>query len=119
MSFRERMHPAVSRLEEAVFQRLSELHLTGAMVTQKPIVLRQTLPDFWWIQKRKVLFLDGEQVHQDKQELDEEIQNMLEAMGFSVLRITYKPVSGVEANRRLAEKIVDEQVKEFLGVTDE
>jgi very-short-patch-repair endonuclease len=112
--WRSRMHPTVSRAEEIVFQELSRLHLTGAMVTQKPIVLRQTIPDFFWIEKRKCVYLDGEQAHAGKEELDQEIVDMLEVRGFSVLRITYKPpLSGT----RLAEIIGD--IREFIGETEE
>lgn len=112
MNYKERMHPQVSRAEELVFRELSRQGLTGAMVTQKPIVLRQTIPDFWWIQKRKVIYLDGEQAHREKQELDLEVQEQLECMGFQVLRIGYKPplVAGSEQFKRVMELI-----REFVG----
>ena len=63
------------------------------MVTQKPIVLKATIPDFCWVNKRKIVYLDGIQVHQkDKtQQKDEDIDNMLEAQGWDVLRIPYEP----------------------------
>lgn len=111
--FRERMHPPVSRAEIMVFEELSRLHLTGCMVTQKPIVLRQTLPDFWWISKRKVVYLDGEEAHKSREELDEEITEMLTDRGFQVLRIAYKPPlskSGLQA--------IVKQIREFIGETE-
>jgi hypothetical protein len=42
------MHPKVSRAEIEVFKALSGLGLTGGMVTQKPIILKATVPDFCW-----------------------------------------------------------------------
>lgn len=114
MSWKNKLHPSVSRAEEQVFAELSRLGLTGAMVTQKPIILRQTIPDFWWIQKQKVVFLDGEQAHKNREDLDLEIQDMLEAKGFQVLRISYKPPLGKNA----LDAIID-QIRVFLGETEE
>jgi len=112
-NWKARLHPEVSRAEEAVFQELSRQGLTTAMVTQKPIVLRQTIPDFFWIEKRKCVYLDGEEVHRNKQELDEEITDMLEQRDFQVLRITYKPPMSRE--RLLA---VVAEIREFIGEPD-
>jgi very-short-patch-repair endonuclease len=63
------------------------------MVTQKPIILKTTIPDFMWLEKRKAVYLDGVQVHsKDKiQKRDEEIDELLEAQGWEVLRIPYEP----------------------------
>lgn len=109
-SWKSRLHPTVSRAEEQVFQELSRQHLTGAMVTQKPIVLRQTIPDFFWIEKRKCVYLDGAEIHRNKQELDEEIVDMLERKGFQVLRISYKPPMSHE---RLLQVVAE--IREFIG----
>ncbi len=90
MSYRDRMHPAVSNAEIEVFKELSKHGLTASMVTQKPIILKVTIPDFTWETKRKCVYLDGTQIHQKKQERDEEITNMLEQKGWDVLRISYE-----------------------------
>ena len=86
------------------------------MVTQKPIVLKATIPDFCWINKRKIVYLDGIQVHQkDKtQQKDEDIDNMLEAQGWDVLRIPYEPP--LTDNERI--KIMG-TIKLFLGENEE
>lgn len=110
------MHPKVSNAEIAVFKALSIAGLTGGMVTQKPIILKSTIPDFCWINKRKIVYLDGIPVHSsDKQlEKDEEIFDLLEAQGWDVLRIPYQPpltekgLQGIMAT-----------IKRFLNVDDE
>ena len=48
------MHPKVSRAEIEVFKALSVAGLTSGMVTQQPIILKSTIPDFCWIEKRKI-----------------------------------------------------------------
>lgn len=87
------MHPKVSKGEISVFSALSAAGLTTGMVTQQPIVLKATIPDFCWQHLKKVVYLDGRQVHKkDKQiQKDEEITELLELQGWEVLRIPYDP----------------------------
>lgn len=116
MSYKRYMHPKVSKAEIEVFKALSEAGLTRGMVTQKTIVLRVTVPDFCWLNKRKAVYLDGVQVHsRDKQQQrDEEICEMLEAKGWEVLRIPYEPpLSGKELKK------IIETITEFVGPDDE
>ena len=93
MSYKERMHPKVSKAEIEVFKSLSNAGLTTGMVTQQPIILKSTIPDFCWMEKRKIIYLDGIPVHKkDKAiERDEEITDLLTAQGWDVLRIPYNP----------------------------
>jgi very-short-patch-repair endonuclease len=110
------MHPQVSNGEIELFKALSQAGLTGGMVTQKPIILKSTIPDFCWTEKRKVVYLDGRQVHsKDKQiQKDEEIDNLLELQGWDVLRIPYEPpLTPKELQQILA------TVKRFLQVDEE
>jgi very-short-patch-repair endonuclease len=116
LSYKERMHPKVSRAEIEVFKSLSMSGLTSGMVTQQPIILKSTIPDFCWMEKRKIVYLDGNPVHRkDKQiERDEEIDNLLTAQGWDVLRIPYDPP--------LTDKGLQEimaAIKRFLNVIDE
>ena len=116
MSYKESMHPKVSRAEIEVFKALSMTGLTGGMVTQKSIILKSTVPDFCWMEKRKIVYLDGIPVHKkDKQiERDEEITDLLSAQGWDVLRIPYQPP--------LTEKGLQEiiaTIKHFLNVDGE
>jgi len=106
------MHPKVSKAELEVFRALSATGLTSGMVTQRTIVLKVTIPDFCWLNKRKAVYLDGAQVHSgDKQQQrDEEVCELLEAKGWEVLRIPYEPpLSGKELQKIIAE------IKEFVG----
>ncbi len=116
MNYKSNMHPRVSQAELAVFQALSMSGLTNGMVTQKPIILRSTIPDFCWVEKRKIVYLDGNPVHnKDKQlERDAEIDELLELQGWEVLRIPYDPP--------LTEKGLTEilaTIKRFLKVDEE
>ena len=112
MSYKQNLHPLVSRAEFEVFKALSLNDLTGGMVTQKPIVLKVTVPDFCWPHKRKVVYLDGRQVHStDKAEKrDGENDNLLELQGWTVLRLVYDPPL---SKQRLLQVVV--QIKDFLG----
>jgi very-short-patch-repair endonuclease len=110
------MHPKVSKGEIDVFKALSAAGLTENMVTQQPIILKATIPDFCWVNKKKVVYLDGMQVHRkDKQlEKDEEIVNLLELQGWEVLRIPYNPPL---TEKTLKEVI--ETIRRFVGTEDE
>ena len=110
------MHPKVSKAEIEVFKALSMAGLTSGMITQKPIILKSTIPDFCWTEKRKVVYIDGIPVHsKDKQlEKDEEIDSLLTAQGWDVLRIPYDPP--------LTEKGLQQimlTIKRFLNVDEE
>lgn len=87
------MHPQVSNAEIEVFKALSAEDLTSGMVTQRTIVLKATIPDFCWLNKRKIVYLDGAQAHSSdkQQESDEEITDLLTTQGWQVLRIPYDP----------------------------
>lgn len=116
MSYKRKMHPKVSKAEIEVFKALSAAGLTSGMVTQKPIVLRLTVPDFCWLNKRKVVYLDGIQVHlgDKQQQQDEEICELLEAKGWEVLRIPYEsPLTEKELKKIVA------SIKDFVGSDDE
>ncbi|MGB9914139.1 MAG: DUF559 domain-containing protein [Candidatus Bathyarchaeales archaeon] len=116
MSFKRHMHSKVSNAEMELFKALSAAGLTKGMVTQKPIVLKATIPDFCWLDKRKAVYLDGLQAHSSdkQQERDEEIRVLLEEKGWEVLRIPYEPpLSEKELQRIVA------LIKEFLGANEE
>lgn len=115
MSYKKRMHPKVSNAEIEIFKALSAAGLTGGMVTQQPIVLKSTIPDFCWLNKRKIVYLDGVQVHaKDKvQQRDTEIDELLELQGWDILRISYDPPLTNQAMKEIMENI-----RKFLGVND-
>ena len=101
------MHPKVSKAEIEVFKSLSINGLTNGMVTQRTIVLKSTVPDFCWLNKRKAVYLDGKQAHSsDKQkEKDEEMVELLEEKGWRVLRILYDPPISKKVLMETVEKI--------------
>lgn len=113
LAFRERMHPRVSNAEMEVLKALSEAGLTQGLVTQRSIILKSTVPDFCWPEKRKVVYLDGSAVHKkSKQETrDEEIDNLLTAQGWEVLRIPYEaPMSQKDLSKIMV------SIKKFVGI---
>jgi len=116
LSYKANMHPRVSQAEIALFNELSKAGLTTGMVTQKPIILKSTIPDFCWANKRKIVYLDGTPVHtKDKQQQrDIEIDELLEAQGWEVLRIPYQPPITEKTLAQLMAKI-----KDFLGVNED
>jgi very-short-patch-repair endonuclease len=110
------MHPKVSRAEIEVFKSLSMAGLTSGMVTQQPIILKSTIPDFCWMEKRKIVYLDGKPVHRKEKQIerDEEIDNLLTAQGWDVLRIPYDP----PLTQKGLEKIMV-TIKQFLNIDEE
>ena len=116
MSYKEKMHPRVSQAEMAMFQALSIAGLTSGMITQKPIILKSTIPDFCWPNKKKIVYLDGKAVHRkDKQQnRDNEIDELLELQGWDVLRIPYDPPLTEKGLREMLEAI-----KRFLNFDEE
>jgi very-short-patch-repair endonuclease len=116
LSYKERMHPRVSRAEIEVFKALSTANLTGGMVTQEPIILKSTVPDFCWVEKRKIVYLDGRQVHSTNkaERRDQEIDDLLDLQGWSVLRIVYDPPLTDKELKKVMTKI-----KQFLNVDKE
>jgi very-short-patch-repair endonuclease len=116
MSYKERMHPKVSKGEISVFSALSTAGLTYGMVTQQPIILRATIPDFCWFERKKAVYLDGIHVHKkDKQQQnDQEIVNLLEQRGWDVLRIPYEPpLTAIETNE------IVETIRQFIGLNED
>jgi very-short-patch-repair endonuclease len=110
------MHPRVSKAEIDVFKSLSAAGLTTGMVTQQPIILKSTIPDFCWMEKRKIVYLDGNPVHKKDKALerDEEITDLLIAQGWDVLRIPYDPPL---TEKGLAKVMAT--IKQFLNVDEE
>jgi very-short-patch-repair endonuclease len=108
------MHPLVSNAELEIFKGLSSRGLTRGMTTQQLIILKATIPDFTWNEKRKAVYLDGEQVHRKKQDWDEAVVVMLEEKGWQVLRIPY---SAPLTKEKLAEAL--DEIQEFIGESKE
>jgi len=86
------------------------------MVTQRSIILKATIPDFCWFERKKAVYLDGAQVHRkDKQQQkDQEVVDLLEQKGWDVLRIPYEPPLTIPE----VEEIV-RTIKHFIGSDEE
>ncbi len=86
------------------------------MVTQQPIILKATIPDFCWVNLKKVVYLDGRQVHKKDKQLqkDEEIVELLELQGWEVLRIPYDPPLKPSEVQEIVETI-----RRFIGQEEE
>jgi very-short-patch-repair endonuclease len=112
MSYKLYLHPTVSKAEIQVFEALSKAGLTRTILTQRTIVLKKTVPDFMWLNQRKIVFLDGDQVHKEGDENDAEIDSLLERQGWNILRIRYHaPLSQF----RLKEIVTE--IREFLNLS--
>jgi len=92
MTWRQRMHPRVSRAEAILFLALQQRGLTEGMISDRGIVLEATYPDFYWPTKGLVVYLDGPPHQRENQRLkDERIDEHLRRRGIKVLRFSYKP----------------------------
>lgn len=102
----------VSKAEYAVFAALSQTETVRGMTTQDTVILRMTIPDFLWREKKKAVYLDGAQVHgSDKQMAkDAEIDELMELAEWEVLRIKYDPPLTGTALAEVVNKI-----KQFIG----
>ena len=109
MAYKHQMHPTVSKAEIALFVALSNEGLTCGMVTQQPIILKATIPDFCWNEKRKAVYLDGDAVHKEGDKWDAEVKELLELKGWAVRRIRY---SAPITQTRLHEIV--QEIREFL-----
>lgn len=110
------MHPKVSKAEIELFKALSAADLTQGMVTQKTIILKSTIPDFCWLNKKKAVYLDGLQVHSKEktEKRDREIDGLLESKGWEVLRIPYDPPLTAGSLKEIVESI-----RRFVGSVEE
>jgi len=98
MTWKEKLHPTVSRMEHEV---LIDLHKRGVHpLTNEEFCLLTTTPDYYFPNKRLAIYLDGEHVHFKRQERDKELRTLLQKRyGIRVLSIQYKRYSKKEKNR--------------------
>ncbi len=113
MAFKRNMHPRVSKAEIDILKAMSGTRLIEGMITQRTIVLKSTVPDFCWPEKRKAVYLDGMQVHSKskQEEKDQETDGLLISKGWQVLRIPYEPPLSQEKFREIISEI-----KKFVDV---
>ena len=107
MSYRERMNVKVSAAEIAIHQRLNRKGLFP--MTQKPFCLQQTIPDFFFPGVNLAIYIDGEQVHRNKEEKDQELRRLLnKRYGCKIRSYRYKaPITKAKLQKIVATIIDD------------
>ena len=105
MSWLERLHPAVSRMEQKV---LLALHEKGQHpIAHKQFCLLYTEPDYYFPDQHLAVYLDGHEVHRKREERDTELRELLaKRYGIRVLTISYKRYSK-KAKREIMKQILE------------
>jgi very-short-patch-repair endonuclease len=101
---RDRMHHPVSNIEIAIANALNESGITG-FLTQHPIVIQQTIPDFFFPDKRLAVYIDGP-VHSGREDRDQELRDALRRRGYKVLELSYEKPTKETINRLVVEIIL-------------
>jgi len=102
-AWKERMHPPVSRMEEAVFRELQRQNIP--VISQEPVCIRFVVPDII-IQKGDkpiAVFIDGKEVHKKRTLIDEENREMLAKRGYHVLQLEYESYTEEEKEAILSD----------------
>ncbi len=55
-----------------IVQRTEQSRVNHGHGNPKPIILKSTIPDFCWMNKRKIVYLDGIPVHSSDKQQDNE-----------------------------------------------
>ena len=108
------MRVPVSKAEIEVMQELCAAGVNERMVTQKPVCLSRTTPDFTFHMpdRNYAVYIDSEQLHYRKHAMqrDAKIDERLDELGWKVLRCVYHiPLS----KKRKAEIV--REICEFIG----
>ena len=94
MSYKRFLDPntnyTVSNAEIAIQKELYVQECWGSE-TQKPFCLQSTTPDFYFSDINLAIYIDGAQIHQKREEKDEELRRLLKKRhGCKILSYTYK-----------------------------
>jgi len=95
-----------SRGEQLILEALHQNHVHP--LTKTDIVLEATRPDFLFPDQKLAVYLDCEQIHLPKEELDARITGKLEEKGYRVIRIRYRPPLGRRKAIEIANRIRQE-----------
>lgn len=104
---------SVSVAEIRLACKLQEVSLTGELglrfERQKEFCLLSTKPDFYFSDVNLAVYLDGEQVHRNREERDFELRELLKKRyGCTVRSYSYKaPITKTRLNE-ITEQIVDD-----------
>jgi len=117
MSIKRFVDPAqdisVSHAEIKIWSKLSHDETIPDILTQKEFCLLSTKPDFYFPTVNLAVYIDGEQVHKNREEKDEELRRLLAKRHSCTVRsYSYKaPIT----EKRLSE-IVDAIRDDVLGL---
>lgn len=91
--------PEQSKMEQRVLDKLIEKGVKN-IVQQRQFCLLTTKPDLYFASKNVAVYLDGEEVHRNRTDRDDELREMLrKRYGVNVLSITYSGASDKETCR--------------------
>jgi len=78
-------------------------------ITQKPFCLKHTIPDLFFPNINLAVYIDGEQVHRNKEQKDEELRRLLSKRhGCTVRSYSYKsPITKKRLQEIIAQIIND------------
>lgn len=105
-----------SSAEDKLLKMLSAARTNGALKTgflsQETIVLKWSVPDFYFPEKKLCVYLDGPpHLKAKKEKRDDELNEFLAEKGYKVMRFPYKP----PLSDREAKAILEEIIKEVNG----
>ena len=96
------MAPQISQMETLIAKALTAKAVS--FESQKLFCLQATTPDFWFPKQNLACYLDGLDVHRNRQDKDELLRELLtKRHGVRVLSITYEGTGQTEQDRVLAE----------------
>ena len=96
------MAPQVSQMETLIAKALTAKEVS--FESQKLFCLQSTRPDFWFPKQNLACYLDGLNVHRNRQDKDELLRELLtKRHGVRVLSITYEGTGEAEQDRVLAQ----------------
>ena len=96
------MAPQISQMETFIAKALTAKAMS--FESQKLFCLQATTPDFWFPKQNLACYLDGLNVHRNRQDKDELLRELLtKRHGVRVLSITYEGTDQTEQDRVLAE----------------
>lgn len=104
----EKMHPKVSKMEQAILVVLNEKGLHPE--AQREFCLQTTKPDFYFQDKNLAIYLDGEQAHKNREDRDSFLRETLtERFGVRVVSLTYS------ANAKEQQDMILNQIMEEIA----
>ena len=107
-SWKEAMHPKVSKMEEWLREKLSEKGIS--FLTDQEFCAIKTYPDVYFPEANLALYLDGEKVHRDRVHKDDFLRKRFtENTGIKIVGLTYRD-NTQKSKDEILQKVLDEVV---------